>query len=201
MRYFLRFSMLLLLVIQGCAIQPQGPETAVNLPSQLEALKSVTQWKVKGKMAVRSGTDATSASLNWKTDGSDFTFRLTNLLGVTLADMQVADGHSTLTAGDDTLEDDDPSRLIYRATGWQMPVQELTVWIKGLPLKQDRYTLNDKGLIDTLSPQCSECDGWTVTYDHYGQVGDAWLPHSLMLRNSATPKDFIKIRIDSWQLL
>ena len=147
---------------------------------------------------MRSGNEALSASLSWKTDHSDFTFRLTNLLGVTLVDLSVNDTLSTLEAGNDTYTDTDPSALIYRATQWRLPVTQLTTWIKGLPTQSDTYTLNDKGLIETLQPGCQQCSGWTVSYDHFGQVDGVWLPYSLTLRHSDTPTDFIKIRIDKW---
>lgn len=188
------------LALSACTTLPDGPETAVNLPSQLQQLKTVEHWQIKGKMAIRNDKEAVSAHLNWKTDAPDFDFRLTNMLGITLATLSVNDGMASLEADDKHYEGTNPSRLIYQTTGWDIPVNRLLNWIKGLPLAGDDYQLNDKQLLASLSPACDNCGNWKVIYSNYGNVDGIWLPHQLTLTQTNNSKMLIKIRIDEWKL-
>ncbi len=190
----------LTLVMSACTTLPDGPETAVNLPAQLQRLTTVQQWQIKGKMAIRNDKEAVSAHLNWKTDAPDFDFRLTNLLGITLAKLNVEDGLAVLEADDKRFEDTNPSRLIYQTTGWDIPVSRLLDWIKGLPLAGDDYVLNEKQLLASLSPACDNCGNWKVSYANYGEVNGIWLPHQLTLTQTNNSKMLIKIRIDEWKI-
>lgn len=196
------FSVLLcLFVIAGCTTLPDGPEESVDLPAQLAALKDVRQWKAAGKMAIRQNNEAVSATLNWRYDQPDFQFRLTNLLGITLVDLRYENGDAVLKADDKVVEGSDPQQVIAQITGWQLPVQRLLDWMKGLPGPTDQYQLNDKQLLQSLSPgPCEGCGEWSVSYANYGQVEDVWLPHALILTNTQQPNTFIKIRIDRWTL-
>lgn len=196
------FSFLLcLFIIAGCTTLPVGPEESVDLPAQLAALKDVRQWKAAGKMAIRQNNEAISATLNWHYDNPDFQFRLTNLLGITLVDLRYNAGAAVLKADDKVFEGDDPQQVIAQVTGWQLPVQRLLDWMKGLPGPTDQYQLNEKQLLQSLAPgPCGGCGEWTVSYSNYGQVNNVWLPHALTLTNTQQSNTFIKIRIDRWTL-
>lgn len=194
------FTGLFIALLSACTTLPDGPETAVNLPSQLEKLKSVTRWQMKGKMAIRNEKEAVSAHVNWKTDEPDFNFRLTNMLGITLANIDFSDGMATLEADDKRWQDTSPARLIYQTTGWDIPAGKLLNWVKGLPLRGDDYKLNNKQLLASLSPGCEACGNWQVSYSNYGEEAGLWLPHQLMLTRTDNTKIWIKIRIDEWTI-
>lgn len=196
----LRFLFLLVVIslMLGCASRPDGPTGNVDLPAQIEKLRDITAWKIKGKMALRENDEAISATLRWSVDDKALAFRLTNFLGVTLVDMQSDGTRVTLEADGETYTDTDASRLIYQVTGWDIPLDKLLNWVKGLPGKNDTYTLTSNGLLQTLSPTCSRCRQWQVRYGAYQNVNGVWLPGALTLNQKGT-QNFIKIRIDSWQ--
>ncbi|MEW9798259.1 lipoprotein insertase outer membrane protein LolB [Alteromonas sp. CYL-A6] len=201
MRLHLIILAFLLFILAGCTALPKGPDQRVDLPVQLARLERLEHWSLSGKMAVRNGKEAVSASLNWKTDGSDFGFRLTNMLGITLADLDVNQDGAVLEADGERYEDTDPNRLIASVTGLDIPLSRLLSWIKGLPRQDDQYVLNEAGLVSTLSPRCADCDGWQVDYDNYGNAGsDIWLPHTITLRQTTAQAMLIKIRIYEWTL-
>ncbi|NDV91042.1 outer membrane lipoprotein LolB [Alteromonas sp. 345S023] len=185
-------ALLCTLFIGACTVTPDGPKQAVNLSAQLKQVAQVDTWELRGKMAFRRGDEAASANLRWKTDGDDFHFRLTNMLGVTMVSMVVDDNGAVLEADGETYKDAVPAPLIYYATGMDVPVAPLLSWIKGMPLATDTYTLNDKGLLATLRSGCSGCQGWDVSYSNYGSVTfsdsvndsaqkQVWLPHLITL--------------------
>lgn len=202
------FIGLLLSVVSACTTAPKGPKQAVNLTAQLQQVADIKQWQMRGKIAFRQGKEGASVNLNWKNDSGDFDFRLTNFLGVTLVDLTVNDEQSVLEADGETYVDAEPAPLIYQVTGMVIPVDSLLSWVKGLPLADDRYTLTEKGLVDTLESSCSFCRNWQVSYANYGSVETSenkqvWLPHSITLtqpETEASPKTQLKIKIYQWTL-
>ncbi len=195
-------------LIGACTTAPKGPENAVNLTAQLAKVAEVKQWQMRGKIAFRQGKEAASLNLVWKNDSGDFDFRLTNFLGVTMVNLEVSDTQSVLEADGETYIDALPEPLIYQITGMVIPVAPLLSWVKGLPLEGDKFTLTEKGLVNTLESYCSACRNWKVAYGNYGSVemtkGDVvWLPHSITLTQQATPtlpQTQLKIKIYQWTL-
>lgn len=202
------FFGLLLVLVSACTTVPEGPKQAVNLTAQLKKVADVNQWQMRGKIAFRQGKEGASVNLNWKNDSGDFDFRLTNFLGVTLVDLTVDNEQSVLEADGETYKDAEPEPLIYQVTGMIIPVDSLLSWVKGLPLAGDKYTLTDKGLVNTLESECNYCRNWQVSYDNYGSVEttnaeQVWLPHSITLTQQETensPKTQLKIKIYQWTL-
>ncbi|WP_334015028.1 lipoprotein insertase outer membrane protein LolB [Alteromonas sp. S167] len=202
------FFGLLLVLVSACTTVPKGPKKAVNLTAQLKKVADVNQWQMRGKIAFRQGKEGASVNLNWKNDSGDFDFRLTNFLGVTLVDLKVDNEQSILEADGETYKDAEPEPLIYQVTGMIIPVDSLLSWVKGLPLAGDKYTLTDKGLVNTLESECNYCRNWQVSYDNYGSVEtinaeQVWLPHSITLTQLETensPKTQLKIKIYQWTL-
>ncbi|GMM69989.1 lipoprotein insertase outer membrane protein LolB [Alteromonas sp. MTD1] len=202
------FFGLLLVLVSACTTVPEGPKQAVNLTAQLKKVADVNQWQMRGKIAFRQGKEGASVNLNWKNDSGDFDFRLTNFLGVTLVDLTVDNEQSILEADGETYKDVEPEPLIYQVTGLIIPVDSLLSWVKGLPLAGDKYTLTDKGLVNTLESECNYCRNWQVSYDNYGSVEttnaeQVWLPHSITLTQVETensPKTQLKIKIYQWTL-
>ncbi len=197
MRFFI-FAFALLL--SACATKPVGPNGPVDLPAQLATLATIDDWQARGKMALKEGEEGFSASMRWKVQSTDFEFKLTNMLGITLVDMQNNGKEAVLEADGETYRDGDPSALIQRVTGWSIPVEQLINWTKGLPNPEDQYVLRDDGLVDTLTPGCIRCDQWVINYDKYRQIDTVWLPHSVVLKHRFIPNKWIKIRISQWRL-
>lgn len=191
---------LLVLLASGCAQRLQQPAQPVNLPAQLVRLDAIKQWEIKGKMAIKEPEQSLSANLRWQVDNQLFSFRLSNFLGVTLVDMEQTAQGAKLEADDEVYTDTSASTLLYRMTGWHIPLNQLLNWIKGVPLPEDNYELDENGLMKQLSPACAQCAGWVVDYSRYGQVGDVFLPHNIVLTNPNQPGQWIKIRISQWTL-
>ncbi|WP_394220796.1 lipoprotein insertase outer membrane protein LolB [Alteromonas gracilis] len=207
----IRLSTLLLcfcLLLSACTTAPKGPENAVNLTSQLEKVAQVQQWQMRGKIAFRQGKEAASLNLTWKNDSGDFGFRLTNFLGVSLVNLTVSEQKSVLEADGETYVNALPEPLIYQITGMVIPVESLLSWVKGLPIEGDKFTLTDKGLVDTLESYCPACRNWQVAYGNYGSVqmengSSVWLPHSITLVQEEMPnipQTQLKIKIYQWTL-
>lgn len=205
---FISLLLFLCFVLSACTTAPKGPENAVNLTAQLEKVAEVHKWQMRGKIAFRQGKEAASLNLVWKNDSGDFDFRLTNFLGVSLVNLYVTQQQSVLEADGETYVDALPEPLIYQITGMVIPVESLLSWVKGLPLDGDKFTLTEKGLVNTLESYCQGCRNWQVAYGNYGSIElddgtSVWLPHSITLTQNETPdmpNTQLKIKIYQWTL-
>lgn len=198
----LRLSLLvvLTLLLSACTARLKAPSQSVNLPEQLVKLQQIKHWQIRGKLAVKDPEQSLSATMRWRVNSPYFTFRLSSFLGVTLVDMENNRDGAVLNIDDEIYVDPSPTQLLHRVTGWNIPLEHLLDWVKGVPGAENNYLLDENGLMQHLAPSCLQCGDWSVEYEQYGQVNSVWLPHKITLTNVKEPKQWIKIRIDKWTL-
>lgn len=181
MRPLLLAPALLGLLLSGCAGQP---EIDAQWQPQQARLQALTQWQAEGKLALRNARQAESASLFWAQHNNNTELRLSGPIGLGATTL-VSDG-STLEIhqGDDTRRYDISSpEAIARETGWDLPLQSLHHWLKGLPspsLEKARLEIED-GELKQLQQS-----GWTVTYERYGLFQGYALPTRLLVERDDT---------------
>ena len=141
------FIVLFVLFLSACATRPQAPQGQINLPAQLIKLDAIKKWNINGKLALREPEKSMSANLRWQVSDPLFTFRLSNFLGVTLVDMEQSLDGARLEADDEIYTDPSATALLYQTTGWDIPLDQLLSWVKGVPRAGDKYSLNDKPYI------------------------------------------------------
>lgn len=197
-RHIERLACVLVVFFLGaCSGKPALESQAViNLNNNLVQLQ---QWKLKGKIAFVSPSQVKSAYMNWQQNNRNMQFDLSSVLGINVASLSF-DGHlATLQADGQTYHDPSPSALIYQTTGWQVPLEQLSTWVKGAASPSGRLnnnlTANDpyprvemaqntpqitryqNGLIKQIKSVCanegsekSRCDQWTIDYTSYANV-------------------------------
>lgn len=170
--------------------------------SHTQSLSSLQQWQVNGKLAIISAEERKSASLNWRQQAQNINLLLTTVVGSTIANLDYDGKLATLRADDKTWQAPSASDLILQITGWQVPVEELSEWIKGevnASLVNSRF---ENGLVQSFTTQCNDCLSWTIEYNSYGKFefeqGSFTLPTSMRLRQEATDTLLI-LRIDKWR--
>lgn len=169
-----RYSLvaLLLLLIGGCASidlepLPEGltDQAPTDWAQQREQLDALTQWRLAGKLAVRQPSDSGTAIVNyWTQSGDRYDIGLSSaFLGMGSTRLQGTPTYMELTMpGGDRYQSGDPETLVEAATGWQLPLANLTQWIKGLPGTDGRYRLlfDQQGQLALIRQQ-----GWEIRYD------------------------------------
>lgn len=176
-------------------------------------LAKLTSWKLRGKIAVIAPNERKSANLNWQQIDDRTNLTLSNVLGITLAELNYNGTIASLEADSKTYKDTSPSRLIHRITGWQVPVEPLVYWIKGASSATGRNaSVNnnatilryDNGLIKQITPNCNRCERWQINYKKYDTAyidnQEYQLPSSITLKNLDTNIS-IKLRIDKWSAI
>lgn len=212
--------------LTACANKPAlESEAVINLNSNLAQLQ---QWKIKGRIAWISLDERKSAYMNWQQDIDSMQFDLSNVLGINLASLTYDGQKATLQADGKTFENASPSALIYQVSGWEVPLEQLSNWVKGAAsqhgrvvgnaqasfMKQDdtqivqQITRYENGLIEKIQTVCPprpvqffRCDEWTISYNRYANViidENEYQLPTSITLFNARNQATIKMRINEW---
>ena len=167
----------------GCATAPSLPPVenpAATWQSRQTELRPITTWQIQGRLAMRMGEEGWQASLNWVREGERHRIDLIGPLGR---------GHLRLTRDDRGAElrdadqhswrAENPEQLLYRTTGWLVPLDGLNYWVRGLPLPDTAASqeLDPQGRLKTLAQS-----GWDIRFLEYTRYGSLDLPSKLFIK-------------------
>lgn len=192
------YSITFALLMFGCASPPKQIITLNSANHQI-SLKQLQTWQINGKIGFKGPDKKQSANLRWQQQQDQYQLNLTTVIGTSLLTLKGQRDEVVLVADDQTYRDTDASRLIWRVTGWQMPVEQLRFWIKGQHQKKDKVLLSEEGWVSQITPNCKNCDDWLISYDSYKLVGTTWLPHKVVLKNHKNNSQLL-VRINEWTL-
>jgi outer membrane lipoprotein LolB len=194
----------------GCAITPALPPVenpvATWQARQVE-LKPVTAWTIQGRLAMHADNKGWQASVYWVRDGDHQSIDLTGPLGRGhLRLSQDSHGAELRDADQKTWRADDAEQLLYRTTGWRMPLAGLNYWVLGLPSPDSagRQELDAQGRLKTLVQS-----GWDIQFLEYTRYGTLDLPSKLFIkrRDGGTDDDQakdsaleVRLIIEHWAL-
>jgi outer membrane lipoprotein LolB len=172
--------------LAGCAVAPLRTPLPPLSPSRQAAavaaqeareatLASMPDWHLDGRVALTHGSRGGSGRLEWTQRGPGFEVVLS--APVTRQGWRLAG-----TAGDAVLEGldggprhgPDAAALLREATGWEIPVEALSRWVRGARAagSEARLEFSADGRLSRL-----EQDGWTLDYaDWRAQAGGIELP-------------------------
>ena len=200
------FIAMLLLMISGCAsidLDPL-PEGLTDQPPEnwtlyQDRLSSLDRWQLAGKLAVRQPSDSGTALINhWKQRGDNYDIALSSsFLGMGSTRLRGTQEFIELTLpGGDRYQSGDPEALIKAATGWQLPLVNLTRWIKGLPGTDGSYQMlfDEQDQLALIRQQ-----GWEIRYDRREQFIEGYpaLPARL---TAVKGEKRVRLVVSSWQL-
>ena len=114
----------------------------------------------------------------------DFAWRL--LAGLNGAELEFADGRRYRA--------DSIDELVRRQVGWQVPVEALAWWVRGLaaPGNPQQRVLDEEGRLSLLQQ-----DGWQIEFGRYGMFDGEAMP----ARMTARQRDrTVKLAIRKWDL-
>jgi outer membrane lipoprotein LolB len=152
-------------------------------------------FDVAGRMSVRHGSAALSASFRWTHANERDELELASPLGQTVALLSGDASQVRLQSADGRVSTADGwGALTEQGLGWPLPVQGLAFWIQGSQRPGAPFSVEagDDGRVALLRQ-----DGWTILYQAYAEAADAtWRPSRLTL---TYPDVELRIAIDRWQ--
>ena len=189
-------------LLGACATPLPRPPAA-----ELEALWSVhaatlapvSQWTLRGRLAVRTDDRGGQAALSWQREAARHAIRLNGPFGQGVVRItQDADGAQLIDAQAREYQAATAEELLYLYTGWQLPIAQLDWWVRGLPAPgaESGRELDASGRLRRLRQQ-----GWEVQYESYMRVAEYDLPGRLTLTRPADdthPAMEARLVIERW---
>ncbi|WP_427901687.1 lipoprotein insertase outer membrane protein LolB [Marinobacter bryozoorum] len=195
----------LALTLGACATLEQEPLPAgfseqppADWAERQRTLQNFSHWVLTGKLAVRQPGESGSAVINrWTQDNEHYELALSSsFLGMGSTRLEGSPGFIELELPDgETYASSDPQGLIYAATGWELPIEALVWWVRGLPAPEGEFRLafNQDGQLAQLQQK-----GWTIRYERWRAFMDDRpdLPARLTARKD---QKLVRLVVSSWQ--
>jgi len=188
---------LLMALLAGCAVKPpRPPATSRELAWQERQalLQPVQQWKLTGRLAIKTGDEGGNATFIWQQNPDSFQMQLVAPLGqgslqlsgdAQGALLRDSDGRSAVAA--------DAEILLLEQLGWRIPVRDLRYWVLGLAAPgQASIELDEFGRLARLRQ-----DDWEVTFLDYSMEGSTELPARIFITNHQAQ---VRLVIKRWEL-
>jgi len=164
-------------------------------------LLTIQHWELRGRLAVRADERGGQVSVLWRRDGERHSIRLSGPLGRGVLHLtQDESGAQLQDAEQQVLRAASGEELLFRYTGWRLPVANLNYWVRGLPAPDVAAVteLDDLGRLKTLHQQA-----WQVHYEEYARVEGNELPSRLRLTSAANvgsgqPAMDVRLVIERW---
>src|SRR5690554_873255 len=178
---------------EGMTDQPPADWSA-----RTATLTRFDHWLLSGKLAVKQPSDSGTAVINkWLQQGERYDLALSSsFLGMGSTQLKGVPGFIQLTMADgETYQSSDPETLVTATTGWQLPIDNLAWWIRGLPAPDGDFRLlfDEQNRLAILKQ-----NGWEIRYDRWHPFVDN-LPE-LPARVTALKQDKrVRVVISSWQ--
>ena len=179
-----------LLILAACASAPERPPAADPeraWRARQETLSPMMTWKIQGRVAVKTANEGWQASLHWTRAVERHDIDLAGPLGsgrVRLSQDRL--GAQLRDADQHTYHADSAQQLLYRVTGWDLPLEGLNYWVLGLPVPGVPWHkhLDAWGRLERLEQM-----GWNIRFLEYLQEGEYEVPAKLFMKREVGEND------------
>jgi outer membrane lipoprotein LolB len=197
---FPQFSVRLVLALTMLALAACAPVRVRETPAALAAqqareakLAPLTHWTITARIGVSNGSDGGSGDLAWEQNGAIYRFIVRAPVTGKTWTLSGDAGHAVLEGVDPQPDaDTDAQRLLRDRLGWNVPLVDLSSWIRGMraPGSPAVVQYDDANL-----PAVIEQDGWKVEYrDWYSEHGSPMPRRVFASRGDAR----VRLAIQSW---
>lgn len=198
--FFIAFSAFLYVSCSAPLPRPADVQLQQLWRQHEAALLPIQHWELRGRLAIRADDQGGQATLVWRRDGSRHGLRLGGPLGRGLLQLtQDENGAQLQDAEQRILRAPSAEELLFRYSGWRLPVENLNYWVRGLPVPSVamEQELDDNGLLKVLFQEA-----WEVQYEEYILVDGRNLPRRLRLTNprktAGQPAMEVRLVIERW---
>lgn len=185
----------LLLALAACAPMAPRPtgvadELAQRQREAVLALRSA--WEFKGRLAISQAGNGGNARIQWRQDGEFFDISLSApITSQSWRLVRDADGVSLLGMDGGTRRGEDAETLLFEATGWRIPIEAMSRWVRGTRAAGPANLSSEAGGLPAVISQ----GGWTVEYRGW-IPGAPPLPQKLFASQGRAD---VRLVIEQWQ--
>jgi outer membrane lipoprotein LolB len=191
-------GLILLLSLAGCATVPvQAPEpgTVGSLEQHAAALAELTAWQMNGRAAISTSDQAGTVTMNWRQEGESYSVELRAPWGAGTVLLD-GDPQGVMLRTSKGVQEfaSAPRELLWRHTGFDLPIEALQYWLLGLPEPDSaaEFEVDERGLLTELRQH-----GWRIRYLNYGEFDGLALPIRLYLTGEAGG---VRVAVQGWSL-
>jgi outer membrane lipoprotein LolB len=201
MRKNVLFSFILLTLLSACATQvPLSTPTVQNQQSwedRQNSLSQITHWHSVGALGIQTAKGNSALQFDWQLQSeNDYSLRFIGPIGTGYGTLKTTPAQSVyLAPKGKTYTDSNAEALLTKVTGWQLPVNDLYYWARGLPAPGSTPSLQFDDSHSHLTGL--QQDGFDVLFQNYSGVGKVDLPSKLLIQNADIK---VKIVVTRWQL-
>lgn len=176
---------IVMLLMQGCAQLAQKPQ-----PPHIY----LEHFELKGKLGYQSSQDNGSALIHWQQDQNTYTVSLSGPFGA--GSMLITGDESDITLQHKNRTAQITPDQISAELGVDLPIQQLTYWVQGLPAHNSEIT--QARWRDETQTQLNELQqaGWHVIYKQYRSTNGKTLPAKIELKKGSNR---LKLIIKEWK--
>jgi outer membrane lipoprotein LolB len=200
---FLTFFIFPLIFLSGCSSSLNKHQQITehqNITERTKRLEALSDWKIKGKLGMISPKERHSLTLNWLYQGEPKrqTLNLTAVLGVQIFNLESVNGMHVINVDGERYQSPDLNALLSSLTGFTLPTQAMSFWLKGLPyLDSDKITYNEETQLPNTLASFHDGKKWTLKYGAYQQVGQYQLATKFTIKQEDLT---IKINVHQWDV-
>lgn len=184
-------------LIAGCATQPDRDDATRQalFEDRQEELEALSAWQATGRAGITTPDESASLSMEWRQAGETYRLDLRAPMGAGSFRLQ-GDGQGVVLQTSDGVTDSasDPADLLFRYTGFDLPVDVLPWWLRGIPAPGIEVTameLDRHGRIERM-----EQAGWSIEYAAYDTSNSLDLPVRLFLEGEGIN---LRAHIRDWE--
>lgn len=188
---------LMTVLIAGCAAVPERDDAAREalFEERVERLEAVSVWQATGRAGITTPDDRASLSMEWRQAGETYRLDLRAPMGAGSFRLQGDDQGVVLQTSDGVTDSAaDPAELLFRYTGFDLPVTVLQWWLRGIPAPAMDVTsmdLDRQGRVERM-----EQAGWSIEYTAYDASGSLDFPVRLFLEGDGVS---LRAHIRDWE--
>nr|WP_245217475.1 lipoprotein insertase outer membrane protein LolB [Rheinheimera maricola] len=171
-------------------------QTPLNSTMREQKIQAMQQFELQASVGIKTPADSVSGNLRWQQhNSSHYNARLSNV-GISLFELTDTAQGSAITIKGETYRAVDTSTLLLQLSGWSMPLNDMPLWLRGLPGSKGRDVQRDaEGRVTGFNLTDSTGIVWQLQYQSFFPDSLA-LPKRLLLQSDDSQ---IKIVIRSWQ--
>lgn len=173
---------LLAALFAGCAsAPPPSGDRAILWQKRQAELKTVSGWRLHGRLALRAADQGWHATVDWERDGDRHRLDFTGPLGRGhMRLIQDRNGAEVTDSERHSYRDADAQRLLRRVTGWQFPLEGLNYWVLGLPVPGQGAPAEELDAYGRLKNLAQS--GWDIQFLDYARYDGLELPTKMFIK-------------------
>ena len=139
------------------------------------------QWRLIGKLGVRTESDSGSATIDWRQRGDAYAIRINGPLGQ--GNLRIEGNAQSITLkqpGRQPVVSTAPELLLRETLGWVVPIGNLRYWVQGMPSSDGivyKPVYDEQGMLVAF-----EQADWSVSISRYRSVEKWLLPYRVKIK-------------------